>query len=130
MRYIRVSIQDEVEDGCLSNPNTLKVEAELILRKSGFTVEDTPRQYELRILAQGWETKLSGGQATGTCMATLNVDLERFALVPEGHVAKTVAYHHGGLLFVVKAKMQAQLRTWVSQIVSDLANEILKARGN
>ncbi len=41
VRTVRVSIEDGVKDGCLSNPNALKVEAELILRRSGISISES-----------------------------------------------------------------------------------------
>jgi hypothetical protein len=38
IQTVVVSVDDGVEDGCLTNPNALKVEAELILRQSGVRV--------------------------------------------------------------------------------------------
>ena len=35
---VSLIITDKVSDGCLSNPNALKVEAELILRRSGIRI--------------------------------------------------------------------------------------------
>jgi hypothetical protein len=125
-------IEDQVTDGCLSNPNALKVEAELILRRSGISVTATdldPHHYKLGIMPVGWERKREGGQSLGSCSVQMHLEMWRFAKVPEGHEALTTAYETAVLLVGNKDGMQERLRTEVSEIVSNLANEILKARG-
>ena len=60
----------------------------------------------------------------------LRVELWRFVQAPEGHAALIIAYRDSYLLTGgTKAGMQETLRTKVSEFVSDLANEILKAQG-
>ena len=53
---IFVEVIDGVSDGCLPSPNVLKVEAELILRRSGITAADGLRggAYQLAIVANGF----------------------------------------------------------------------------
>ena len=126
-------IEDQVTDGCLSNPNALKVEAELILRRSGISVTASdldPRHYQLEIMPVGWERKLEGGQSLGSCSVAMHLEMWRFAKIPEGHEALTTAYETGVLLIGNKDGMQERLRTQISEFVSDLANENLKAQGN
>ena len=63
-------------------------------------------------------------------MAVLKVELWRFAPVPEGHAALIISYRDATFLTgYSKREMQETLRTQISEIVSDLANEILKAQG-
>ena len=134
VRSISVYIEDHVRDGCLSNPNALKVEAELILRRSEISIaeHDPPGQrYQLVIAPYGGGSKTEGGQGLGHCLVALRVELWRWARVPEGHAALVIAYRKSFLLTgYTKSRMQGELRTTVSEIISDLANEILKARGN
>jgi hypothetical protein len=85
--------------------------------------------YSLVISPYGWEIKSEGEQPLG-CVVVLNVNLWRFTRVPEGHAALITAYRKNGLISGSKSWIQENLRTTVSVIVSDLANEILKARGN
>ena len=60
----------------------------------------------------------------------LELELKRFAKAPEGHLTFIMAYEAPFLLFGgTKSEMQEDLRAKVSEIVSDLANEILKAQG-
>ncbi len=64
-------------------------------------------------------------------MVRMDVELWRSAMVPEGHRALILAYNVSILAFdMSKLEMQENLRTQVSEVVSDLANEILKAQGN
>ena len=124
VRAISVGNWDLVKDGCLSNRNALQVEAELILRRSGMSMDVEP-QYWLVIEARGYADR------AGSCVVVLRVNLYRFVEAPEGHLARINAYENGHLFSgVTKAEMQERLRTKVSEFVSDLANEILKARGN
>ena len=130
VRAVSVSVEDGVRDGCLSNPNALKVEAELIFRRSGISLSESAHYY-LVIVIFGGAQKTASGQDKGTCVATLTLELWRFAEVPEGHAALITAYRMSFLwVGQPKSGMQENLRTKVSEFVSDLANEILKARGN
>ena len=129
VRAVLVVIEDGVKDGCLSNPNALKVEAELILRRSGISLSKSDPYYSLVIRPYGWEIKSEGGQPIG-CVVVLDINLWRSTRVPEGHAALITAYRKNGLISGSKSWIQENLRTSVSEIVSDLANEILKARGN
>ena len=64
-------------------------------------------------------------------MVRMDVQLLRSAMVPEGHEAFIIAYNLSILSFgMSKLEMQNSLRAAVSEIISDLANEILKAQGN
>ena len=99
--------------------------------RSGLTIVDFSLTTELAIFARGWEVKTTSGQPLGKCVVALDVELWRFTLVPEGHTARITAYEQSVLLTgFTKSRMQDNLRTSVSEIVSDLANEILKAQGN
>jgi hypothetical protein len=127
--YVSIDIENGVDDGCLSNPNALKVEAELILRRSGISVvalDQLGPQYLLQINAFGYEI-----EQTGSCDVALNVELWRFEQAPEGHITLIVAWMNSKIITGgTKAGMQESLRAQVSELVSDLANEILKAQGN
>ena len=85
----------------------------------------------LEINPFGQELKTGSGQAKGSrCVVVLDLELWRTGLVPEGHVALITAYRKNGLISGSKSWIQENLRTSVTEIVSDVANEILKARGN
>jgi hypothetical protein len=135
VRAISVNIDDQVMDGCLSNPDALKVEAELVLRRSGISITETylliEQHYALTITPLGRELRRAGGESIGSCVAMLELTLWRVAQLLEGHPALITAYKNGILLTgYSKSNMQEELRTSVSEYVSDLANEILKAQGN
>jgi hypothetical protein len=130
VREVVVFLGDHVTDGCLAQPNVLKVEAELILRRSGITVVervtgDPARTHLLTIEAFGRQT-----EGSYDCLAGLQIQLVRFTPMPEGHVAKVTAYEAQSIsLTPNKPAMQDQLRSNVSEWITDMANEILKARG-
>lgn len=133
VREVSVHVKDDVVDGCLANPNALKVEAELILRRSGITIIEGWRKgmHLLLVSAQGWEIKTTGQTPFGACAVTIDLDLSRSVTAPEGHSGFIIAYENAGLFIgYTKPEMQEALRNIISEIVSDLANEILKARGN
>ena len=65
----------------------------------------------------------------GKCHVSLGITLYRWALLAEGHTDRVTAYFSASVSTSRKPEMQAQLRESVSEIVTDLANEILKARG-
>ena len=90
VQNVSVGIIDLVKDGCLSNPNALKVEAELILRRSGISIGST--DHALLITALGWEEQFTSGQSLGNCAVRLDVELLRRVLVFEGHAAFIVVY--------------------------------------
>lgn len=126
---ISVLLSDEVKRGCLKNPNALKVEAELVLRRSGISVADSAPYY-LVIAPLGWEM-MRGEQPTGECVVTMRLQLVRYEKVFQGHSAIILVYDKSYLLTGhSKSEMQERLRAQVSETVSDLANEILKARGH
>ena len=130
VRAVSAFVHDQVIDGCLSNPNALKVEAELILRRSGIRLSKSDPYYRLQISPIGKELKSKSGQGLGSCVVAMQFKLWRVAQVPEGHPALIIAYENGVFLVGSKSEMQEDLRTSVSEFVSDLANEILKAQGN
>ena len=130
VRAVWAYVHDQVIDDCLSNSNALKVEAELILRRSGIRLSKSDPFYRLQISPFGKELKSKSGEGLGTCVVAMQFKLWRVAQVPEGHPALIIAYENGVFLVGSKSEMQEDLRTSVSEFVSDLANEILKAQGN
>lgn len=130
VRDVSVNMSDQVQDGCLPNPRALQVEAELILRRSGIGVSEyRPYEATLSIAAFGWEMTYRDGEGTGLCVVYLGIDVSRLALLSAGHLGLVLAYERRQLFAGAgKSEMEAHLLSEVSQIVSDLANEILKAR--
>lgn len=123
VREVRVHMYDQVADGCLPNPKALKVGAELILRRAGIAVADDIAPYVLLLHPLGFE------QASGICAFRFDVELYRYTEVPEGHRALVSAFRDQFLgTHLTKSEMQNALRTLVTEMVSELANEIQKAR--
>ena len=125
VRGIAVWVFDFVDDGCLPNPNSLEVEAELILRRSNISILKRTQMtgFNLYISAVGFEV------TPGTCVVSIEINLYRFASVPEGHSVMAHSFSRGSLFTRAKSSVQDRLRSYVSEEVSDLANRILKARG-
>jgi hypothetical protein len=119
---VAVYVDDGVKDGCLPQPNVLKIEAELILRRSAVEVAPGAAAAVIEIVVTGAE------HITNWCAVGLRVELYRHARQMEGHSALVVSYRDSGLAGAPKSRMQAHLRERVSLYVTDLANEILKAR--
>ena len=123
---IFVVVEDDVIDGCLPSPKVLKVEAELILRRSGITVTDEGSDhpaYTLEITPNGFTPS-----SALNCTANIEVQLFRFEDLSDKTLALVVA-EHASIFIGPKSGFQNQLRTFVNQAVTTLANEILKARG-
>ncbi len=99
VRAVSVWVNDQVKDGCLPNPNALKIEAELILRRSGISVSEGPKpdNYRLVIDSKGFESRLDG-RGSGACTVNLDLKLGRIAKVAEGHLAFVIAYDNGVML--------------------------------
>jgi hypothetical protein len=129
VQEIDVVVDDSVKDGCLRVPNILKVEAELILRRSGIAVVDEPSlsNHTIRIEALGNHLG-SDERYEFTCLVAMTYYLYKFKLQMEGHSELVVAFMRGSLHWGDKSGMQGQLREEVSEVVTELANEILKAR--
>lgn len=125
-----VDVDDKVVDLCLPHPKALVDTAELILRRSGIAVSESvaATTHILNFGALGWARRIDGVD-TGTCDTALDISLFRYATAPEGHTVKISAYGTTMLQSgYVKPEMQAQLRHSVAEAVTELANEILKAR--
>jgi len=129
VKSIQVTVADKVADGCLPQPNTLKVEAELILRRSGIAVVETGDGFphRLRIAAVGAEIK-QGGTRTGGCAGGYVHELFRHEYLSDGSIGLTQAVSVLGYAIKQKSDFQEQLRKAVNENVTMFANEILKAR--
>lgn len=133
VKSVLVVVEDNTKDGCLPQPNALKTEAELILRRSGIAVVEqrtgTYGEYTLVITPFGFETYSRSEQGLG-CTVNLGVELWRVGKAPEGHGVVMEAYVIGGILVGGDGEAMAdRLRTATNEFVTDLANEILKSRG-
>jgi hypothetical protein len=132
LQQVYVTVYDEVTDGCLPQPDALKAEAELVLRRSGISMFDgEPGQFRAINGKYALDISVVGfGSITRdeTCAFRLDLDLYRYAVVPEGHLALIWAYRSAGVGSFRKTEMQEQLRSATSGATADLASAILKAR--
>lgn len=131
LRYVEevfVFVHDAVEGGCLPRPNTLKVEAELILRRSGIKVleEATQRSHTLQIGPIGGPTT----SYANACFGALQIKLFRAERLRDGTVGLVKASDWVSAHIQPKPVFEQQLRETVNEAVTGLANEILKARQN
>jgi hypothetical protein len=129
IKAVRVFDNGGVKDGCLPQPDVLKVEAELILRRSGIAVVETDDRYphDLMIVTGGSELR-RGGIPTGACTSTLSIQLFRDESLQDGSLGRVLVAEIGGSRSGPKGGFEQLLREDVNRSVSVLANEILKAR--
>lgn len=125
---INVIVEDLVKDGCLPRPDALKSEAELILRRSGIQVLDDAQRDRETLVLSPLGNVLSGG--SDICVVTLEVNLVRYEYLSDESSGLVMRFASTGLNWGPKAGSQERLRTVVNKIVTDLTNEILKARAN
>ena len=126
VEQIHVGVADSVKGGCLPSQNVLKVEAELILRRSGITVTDSVSfpAYILHIQPTGDELT---GKILG-CVGSIRIDLWRFELLGDQTDGEVRVAQDDAVFWGPKAGFQEQLRTFVNTATTALANKILKAR--
>ena len=122
---IKVAVADHVKDGCLPRPGILKSEAELILRRSGFQVDDDAVRDTLLLAPLG-----SKIPSSGNCAVALEINMVRYELLSDESYGLVLSFARTSLHWGPKAGLQEQLRSAVNQLVTELANEILKARAN
>lgn len=129
VQSLTVSVQDNVRDGCLPDPDALKTEAELVLRQSDLKVldesdaaADPESKYSVFLTALGYKTP------QGLCIVSFSAEVWRFSFLKEGHGAPVVAFQWGTLLSGPTGDMQSRLREQAHIAASEIANEILKAR--
>lgn len=123
VREVHVFVADDVDDGCLPHPNTLKIEAELVLRRSGIkTTENKYVGHTYSIVPVGFAIK-------GGCAAGLSFQLYKFATLVDGTSGLVEASSNSFVMVGPKSGFQQQLREAVSENITALANQILKARG-
>lgn len=119
-----VSVNDGVINGCLPEPNSLKVEAELILRRSGIKVVEADEGHPHNLVITG----AGGGIQTRLCAVTLEVALSRFEDLKDGSAGLVISSYARRLPFDRKPGFQMKLREVVIEQASRIANAILKAR--
>lgn len=123
VKAVFVLVEDGVSGGCLPSANVLKVEAELVLRRSGIAVLDTQtgNPHVLDITTNGFAIR-------GGCTGKLDIALWRFERLVDGTSGLVEAASVGGIVADANDKFQQHLREVVNESVSRIANEILKAR--
>lgn len=129
VKEIRVFVEDNVTDGCLPRPIVLRTEAELILRRSGIRLESSLDSHMLLIKATGFELK-QVGTPIGACTASLDVELRNVEVLSDGSSGLVEGSSAGGTYVGPKELFQNYLREQVNEWVTELANEILKARAS
>jgi hypothetical protein len=123
---LSVVVQDEVKNGCLTQPEVLKATAEQAFRSAGIRVVDPTASatHRVNILAMGGEV------VAGSCVVRFDLQLWRGAQVPEGHHVIAEAALYRRLLGADKQTMRARLADAVREDVTDLTTAITKARAN
>ena len=118
---VQVEVEADVIDGCLDNPDVLKTEAELVLRRSGIkVVEDNSGIFlTIEVIAQA---------ITGGCSAHIGLQTYGFEALTDGTFGLVTAADQGGVRWGPKGGFHHQMRETVNAAASKLANEILKAR--
>ena len=128
---IHVTVNDGIKDGCLPSPNILKVEAELVLRRSGIRVSDElgDSVHQLEITTNGKELTIGGGRApSGECVAAVSFQLGRWELLANGTAGFIQADNFLNSYYGPKGSFQNEIRVNINEMATILANEILKAR--
>lgn len=129
---IFVLVEGNVVGDCLSSPNVLKVEAEIVLRRSGITVtgDKFGGPHILRIVPTGDAVPTGGGASNfpDRCIGRIDVDLTRFEILNDQTVGLVLAAQYGSVLIGSKFSFQKQLQNTVNLAATVFANEILKVR--
>ena len=124
VKEISIVVQDNVKHGCLPSPKTLKVEAELVLRRSGIAVRE-------RLAFNGEHLlfiTVSGAADGLTCVGRLDVELLRNEKLDDGTWGNVIAAKAGYTTATDKSDFQDNFRSNVNEATTGLANQILKAR--
>lgn len=125
VEIIHVNVLDEVIGGCLPNSKALEAEAGLILRRSDIAVSDRPLSLGPNLIISAVGYALQNGEG---CVVALYIELSTVRFMPQGHAGLVVSFDAADLFSGPKHAMQALLREAVSENVTELANQILKAR--
>jgi hypothetical protein len=117
---VKVSVVPNVTGGCLDNPDALKTEAELVLRRSRIKVVEDYSGHHLAIMVVGHA--LGGG-----CVAYIGLQTARIEALADGTNGIVESAYQGGFLKGPKVGFPQKMSERVNAWVSELANEILKA---
>ena len=121
---IYVDVADGVRGGCLPSPNVLKVEAELILRRSGIAVTVFDYGAHRLLIEVGGEPD----SIAGRCVGSYEISLQRSEPLRDGTFGIVRVSKSSGYLLTRKETYQGTLLTIVNEDTTALANAILKAR--
>lgn len=122
---IQVYVEDSVDaDDCVSNPDTLQIEAELVLRRSGIAVTDGLDSHSFSISIVGYQTESS------LCVVSYRVQLWKSEVLHDTTIGIVESFLRSGVMTGPHSNMQDRLRSQVNEYTTALANEILKAREN
>ncbi len=119
---IRVELIDTLNNECVPRSKALGAEAELILRRSGVGVSEDRSLPMLLINISG------GALRADYCVVNLEVGAFRKWHREGGASSLVLIYLEATLLWGEIGSMQTRLRESVSEMITALANEILKAR--
>jgi hypothetical protein len=123
VKGVHVILINSVRDGCLPQPDALKVEAELILRRSGIKVLP-----ESDLEFHGMQIATVGTGQRGGCAVALEVNIYRIEDLYDMSLAVVLAGKISGIMVGPQDRMQQQAREVVNMHATTLANKILKAR--
>lgn len=128
---IKITLSDQVSDGCMPRPSAIEEAAELRFRAAGIprNNDDAPL-HELSIFAAGYATN------DFNCAVTVSMDLHTVASVNEGRQPNWVfplarVQIGGGRLRLIagpKTDMQTLVRDSVVEMSDSIALDILRAR--
>lgn len=116
---VKVTVENNADNGCLLLPDTVKTNAESILLQSGIRVTNVDHidNHELALTAVG----------TGTCLAAFKVELSRFEVLGDETIGVVLAASDLTVLIGSKESFRMQIDESVKRFVTDLAGEIEKA---
>ena len=117
---LKVEVEGELRHGCLDNPDVLKTEAELVLRRSGIKVVEDNFSHYLKIHVIGYRHL--------GCSAYIGLKVYNFEYLADGTLGLVEATSLQRLHSGPQGFFPQQLRGQVNSMASQLANEILKAR--
>ena len=124
---VLVVVEDDVRGVCLPQPDALKVEAELILRRSGINVVEKDlwaRAHTLQINVNGTQYPRN----TPGCIVAFSAALWRYQQQVDGTIGLVLAAESNTLIGYHLEEARQRLREKVNEQVTALANEILKVR--
>lgn len=132
VKALKIVVYDDTSGGCAPDPDVLKTEAELILRRSGIKVTESLSAHPIHAMnihANGYPVSHGLSVRSLSCVVRLDVKVWKNERLMDGTFGVVTAYENGRVLTYPKDGMPQFLRLVVNEQVTHLANEILKARG-